>query len=134
MAVTIKELSARCGLSVSTVSKALNDYPDVSEETRQQVRAMAHEMGYRPNAIARSLKIGRTFNLGVLYSDDTESGFTHSYFSPVLQSFKQEAERRGYDITFITHNMGPLQDDLPRALPLSQCGRRLHRLFPLRRR
>ena len=68
--------------------------PDVSEETRQQVRAVAHEMGYRPNAIARSLKIGRTFNLGVLYSDDTESGFTHSYFSPVLQSFKQEAERR----------------------------------------
>ena len=106
MAVTIKELSARCGLSVSTVSKALNDYPDVSEETRQQVRAVADEMGYRPNAIARSLKIGRTFNLGVLYSDDTESGFTHSYFSPVLQSFKQEAERRGYDITFITHNMG----------------------------
>ena len=106
MAVTIKELSARCGLSVSTVSKALNDYPDVSEETRQQVRAVANEMGYRANAIARSLKIGRTFNLGVLYSDDTESGFTHSYFSPVLQSFKQEAERRGYDITFITHNMG----------------------------
>ena len=106
MAVTIKELSARCGLSVSTVSKALNDYPDVSEETRQQVRAVADEMGYRPSAIARSLKIGRTFNLGVLYSDDTESGFTHSYFSPVLQSFKQEAERRGYDITFITHNMG----------------------------
>ena len=75
MAVTIKELSARCGLSVSTVSKALNDYPDVSEETRQQVRAVAHEMGYRPNAIARSLKIGRTFNLGVLYSDD-ESEFS----------------------------------------------------------
>lgn len=82
MAVTIKELSARCGLSVSTVSKALNDYPDVSEETRKQVRVVADEMGYRANAIARSLKIGRTFNLGVLYSDDTESGFTHSYFSP----------------------------------------------------
>lgn len=45
MAVTIKELSARCGLSVSTVSKALNDYPDVSEETRKQVRAVADEMG-----------------------------------------------------------------------------------------
>lgn len=48
MAVTIKELSARCGLSVSTVSKALNDYPDVSEETRKQVRVVADEMGYRP--------------------------------------------------------------------------------------
>lgn len=106
MAVTIKQLSAHCGLSVSTVSKALNNYADVSEETRRQVRAAANELGYRPSAIARSLKTGRTFNLGVLYSDDTESGFTHSYFSPVLESFKAEAERRGYDITFITHNMG----------------------------
>ena len=44
---------------------------------------------------------GRMYNLGVVYSDDTESGFTHSYFAPILQSFKQEAERRGYDITFI---------------------------------
>lgn len=42
----------------------------------------------------------------MLYSDDTESGFTHSFFSPVLQAFKTEAERRGYDITFITHHMG----------------------------
>ena len=103
MAVTIKELSAACGLSISTVSKALNDYPDVSAETRELVRATAAKMGYRPSAIARGLKIGRTFNLGVLYSDDSESGFTHNYFAPILEAFKNEAERRGYDITFITH-------------------------------
>ena len=107
MAVTIKELSAACGLSISTVSKALNDYPDVSAETRELVRATAAKLGYRPSAIARGLKIGRTFNLGVLYSDDSESGFTHNYFAPVLESFKNEAERRGYDITFITHRTGP---------------------------
>ena len=105
MAVTIKELSAYCGLSVSTVSKALNDYPDVSEDTKEQVRAAAKELGYRPNAIARSLKIGRTFNIGVLYREDSASGFTHSYFAPVLGAFRDEAERQGYDITFITHNM-----------------------------
>lgn len=104
MAVTIKELSAACGLSISTVSKALNDYPDVSAETRELVRAAAAKLGYRPSAIARGLKIGRTFNLGVLYSDDSASGFTHNYFAPVLESFKNEAERRGYDITFITHH------------------------------
>lgn len=103
MAVTIKELSTACGLSISTVSKALNDYPDVSAETRELVRATAAKMGYRPSAIARGLKIGRTFNLGVLYSDDSESGFTHNYFAPILEAFKNEAERRGYDITFITH-------------------------------
>ena len=106
VAVTIKELSAACGLSVSTVSKALNNYPDVSHETRDLVRSTAAKMGYRPSAIARGLKIGRTFNLGVLFSDDSDSGFTHHYFAPVLESFKAEAERRGYDITFITHHTG----------------------------
>lgn len=106
MAVTIKELSAACGLSISTVSKALNDYPDVSAETRELVRTTAAKLGYRPSAIARGLKIGRTFNLGVLYSDDSASGFTHNYFAPVLEAFKAEAERRGYDITFITHRTG----------------------------
>ena len=105
MAVTIKELSARCGLSVSTVSKALNDYPDVSEETKALVRAAAQELGYHPNAIARGLKLGRSFSLGVLYEPDA-GGFTHSFFSPVLEAFKAEAERRGYDITFVTHDIG----------------------------
>ena len=116
MAVTIKELSKACGLSVSTVSKALNDYPDVSEETREQVRAVAARMGYRPSAIARGLKIGRTYNLGVLYNDDSGSGFTHNYFSPVLESFKAEAERRGYDITFITHRTTPKMTYLDHCL------------------
>jgi len=106
MAVTIRELAAACGLSVSTVSKALNDYKDVSGETRAMVRETAQRLGYRPNAIARGLKMGRTQNLGVLYSDDSESGFTHNYFSPVLEAFKREAERRGYDITFITNKTG----------------------------
>jgi len=106
VAVTIKELSAACGLSISTVSKALNDYPDVSAQTRELVRITAAKLGYRPSAIARGLKLGRTFSLGVLYTPDSEEGFNHSYFSPVLQSFKTEAERRGYDITFITSHTG----------------------------
>ena len=105
MAVTIKELSAACGLSVSTVSKALNNYPDVSDETRALVRAAADRLGYRPSALARGLKSGRTFNLGVLF-DNSDGGLTHNYFSPVLEAFKSEAERRGYDIAFITHHMG----------------------------
>ena len=93
MAVTIRELAAACGLSVSTVSKALNDYKDVSGETRAMVRETAERLGYRPSAIARGLKMGRTQNLGVLYQDDSESGFTHNYFAPILEAFKREAER-----------------------------------------
>lgn len=105
MAGSIKKLSEYCGISPSAVSKALNSYADVSEETRQKVLAAAEKMGYRPNALARGLKTGRTFNLGVVFNEYSGSGFTHSYFSPVLQAFKAEAESRGYDITFISRDL-----------------------------
>ena len=106
MAVTIRELSKRCGLSISTVSKALNGYTDISEATREAVTLAAKEIGYYPNAHARALKTKRSYNLGVLFVDDRQSGLTHAFFSFVLESFKKEAERHGYDITFISHNMG----------------------------
>lgn len=106
MAVTIKDVSERCGLSVSTVSKALNHYSDISEETRKRVIETARQIGYHPNALARALKTNRSYNLGVLFVDDFGSGLTHPFFSAVLDSFKQAAEQKGYDITFINHNLG----------------------------
>lgn len=63
-------------------------------------------MGYFPNATARALKTNRSNNLGVLFVDQTQSGLTHEYFSHVLNSFKVEAERLGYDVTFISRNIG----------------------------
>lgn len=82
MAVTIKQVSEYCGISISAVSKALNGYPDIGEKTRKRVIEAAKELGYRPSAIARGLKTGRTFNLGVVYSEDSGSGFLHHFFSP----------------------------------------------------
>ena len=104
--VSIKDIATRCGVSVATVSKALNNRSDISAATRESVRSMAQSMGYMPNSAARALKTNRTYNLGVLFMDDTMSGLTHEYFSSVLDSFKVEAESRGYDITFINHNIG----------------------------
>ena len=106
MAVTIRELSKKCGLSISAVSKALNGYTDISEATRQMVIQAAKEIGYYPNAHARALKMKRSYNLGVLFVDDHQSGLTHPFFSYVLEGFKKEAEEKGYDVTFISHNMG----------------------------
>ncbi len=106
MAATIRDLARRCGLSVSAVSKALNGYSDISEATREVVKQAAEEMDYHPNAHARALKAGRSYNLGVLFSDDSQSGLTHPFFSTVLEHFKKEAEMNGYDITFIGHRMG----------------------------
>jgi len=101
----IKEIAQLCGLSVSTVSKALNSYSDVSKETRQRVLETAEQCGYFPNSIARALKTNRTYNIGVLFVDDAQSGLKHDYFAAVLDSFKVEAEKHFYDITFINHNI-----------------------------
>lgn len=104
--VSIKDIAASSGVSVATVSKALNGQSDVSKATRERIRQIAEQMGYTPNYAARSLKTNRSYNLGVLFIDESMSGLTHEYFSHVLDSFKVEAEAHGYDITFINHNIG----------------------------
>ncbi|MBQ6388934.1 MAG: LacI family DNA-binding transcriptional regulator [Mogibacterium sp.] len=104
--VTIKDISRKCGVSPATVSKALNGYPDISPETVELVRRTARELDYTPNAAARLLKTNRSHNIGVLFIDDSMSGLTHEYFSHILNSVKEEAEDNGYDITFISNNIG----------------------------
>ena len=104
--VSIKDIAAACGVSIATVSKALNDHKDVSEATKLHVQETAKKMGYFPNSQARALKTNRTYNLGVLFSELTNSGLTQNYFASVLDSFKKQAESEGYDITFISGNIG----------------------------
>lgn len=104
--VSIKDIAAKCGVSVATVSKALNNHKDISEATKDFITLTAKEMGYLPNSFARALKTNRTYNLGVLFADDARNGLTHDYFARVLNSFKEEAERNGYDITFINNHIG----------------------------
>lgn len=99
--VSMKDISVACGVSVATVSKALNDHKDIGKDTKLRIQKAAKEMGYFPNSSARALKTNRTFNLGVLFADESLSGLTHDYFANVLDSFKVAAEEKGYDITFL---------------------------------
>lgn len=99
--VSMKDISVACGVSVATVSKALNDHGDIGAETKRRIRQTAKQMGYFPNSAAKALKTNRTQNLGVLFEEDDHSGLTHDYFASVLDSLKSTAEERGYDITFI---------------------------------
>ncbi|MCG8509807.1 MAG: substrate-binding domain-containing protein [Rhodospirillales bacterium] len=62
----MKELAARLSLTEGTVSRALNDYSDISESTRNRVRAMARELGYRPSSLARRLAKGITETIGIV--------------------------------------------------------------------
>ncbi|AXL13261.1 LacI family transcriptional regulator [Microbacterium foliorum] len=68
-AVTLGDVAARAGVSISTASKALNDRGDVSAATRAKVRAIADELSFTPNAMARGLLAGRTGTVGLLTSD-----------------------------------------------------------------
>lgn len=102
--VSMKDISIACGVSVATVSKALNDHADISKETKERIRRIAREMGYLPNAMARALKTNRTYNIGVLFVDEAQSGLTHDYFSQMLDSFKRTVESKGYDITFLNRS------------------------------
>lgn len=98
---SLKDIAAACNVSVATVSKALNDQHDISLKTKELVRSKARELGYFPNSAAKALKTNRSYNIGVLFVDEAQSGLTHDYFSHVLDSFKRTIEEGDYDLTLI---------------------------------
>ena len=104
--VSMKDIARECNVSVATVSKALNGQQDVGEETRKRISRKAEELGYMANSAARALKTNRTYNIGVLFVDPMHGGLAHEFFSVVLDAVREEAERNGYDITFINSSVG----------------------------
>lgn len=104
--VTIQELSKRCGVSISTVSKALNGYSDISDKTRDKIIKAANEMGYYSNSGSKAYKLKRTYNIGVLFNTLTDLGLKNDYFAHILSAFMGETSKRGYDITFIENYIG----------------------------
>lgn len=102
--VSMKDISQRCGVSVATVSKALNDQSDIGEETKKHIKDVARQMGYFPNASAKQLKTNKSYNIGVLMIDEAGMGLTHDFYGNILENIRSTAEEKGYDITFINCN------------------------------
>ena len=69
--VSLKTIAKECGVSTATVSKALNNQKDVSIETKLRIKKVAEAMGYMPNAAAKALKTNRSYNIGVLFEDES---------------------------------------------------------------
>lgn len=95
--VTIKDLASELNLSITTISRALNGYPDVGEETRKRIRKTADRLGYRPNRNAQRLVTSRTRNIGWIRSDN-EGSFVDPHFVEVFAGVLRGARARGYDI------------------------------------
>lgn len=104
--ITLKDIARECSVSLATVSKALNGHTDIGANTALTIKKKARELGYLPNTAARALKTKRSYNIGVLFVDQTASGLKHEYFSEILNSVRVTSERKGYDITFITKDLG----------------------------
>lgn len=90
---SIKDVAAEAGLSVATVSRALNGHPSVSEDARRRVSAAVEALGYRPNAVARSLRTDETRTLGLVISD-----VMNPYFTELARSVEEEARALGYSV------------------------------------
>lgn len=95
--VSIKDLAKACGLSVSAVSKAMNNRKGISPEHAELVRQKAREIGYFPNAAARTMRTRRSHNIGVLFRND----MGHEFFSLVLEAIRKRAAELDYDITYL---------------------------------
>ena len=111
--VTNKEVALAAGVSTQTVSRVINERPDVAPETRKRVQEVIAELGYRPSAVARSLIQQRSFTLGVV-----TAGLKYIGPSMILSGITREAEKTGYAVLlmelpkFDTEDVEPIFESL----------------------
>lgn len=107
--VSIKDIAKKAGVSISTVSYALNDSPKVTEETAKKIKAIAKELNYVPYAAARSLKMRETKIIGVFLTN-----YSGVFYGQLLQGILETLSKNGYDLIVCS-------------------GRKSHRFIPERR-
>ena len=90
---TIKDVAALAGVSPATVSRALDDRPEISAETKERVRAACAQLGYVPNAAARGLTGQATHTLGVVVPD-----VSNPYFTGIATAIEETAAENGYRV------------------------------------
>ncbi len=101
MSVTLKDIAKRVGKSITTVSRALHDYDDVSPETKALVRQVAEELGYTPHTIAQRLQKKRSDTLGIVLPTFGPR-FSDPFFSEFLAGVGNQAAELGYDLLVAT--------------------------------
>jgi DNA-binding LacI/PurR family transcriptional regulator len=90
---TIKDVARLCGVSTQTISRVINQKPDVSPATRERILKIIKETGYQPSALARSLIQQRSFTLGVIIA-----GLKYEGIAKVLNGITEEANKEGYSL------------------------------------
>ena len=105
MKISIKDIARAAGISHSTVSRALNDSPLVNAETKARVRRLAQELGYSPDAAARSLVSGRTRTVGVVVTTIADP-----FVAEVVEGIERTAYAHGYSLILAASNDEPARE------------------------
>ena len=102
---TMKRIAGELGVSVTTISKVLNNHGDISEATRGRVLAKIEELGYQRNAVARSLTLRRTHTIGIVIPD-----LMHSFFVEIIDGIESIARSRGFGLLLCCSNEDPAKE------------------------
>lgn len=101
---TIYHIAKLTGFSPTTVSKVINNYPDVSDKTRAKIQQVLKEQNFQPSYQAQILSTKKTWTFGIVYFEELGLGLSHPFFSKVIESFKKRSDKYGYSLLFGSKN------------------------------
>lgn len=105
--ITIKEVAKAADVSISTVSKVMNDAPTISDATKERVRKIMQELNYYPNNIARSFVQQSSKNIGIVIELQRHYAFLNSHIYEILGGIESILSQKGYTVTLLnTHSLG----------------------------
>jgi DNA-binding LacI/PurR family transcriptional regulator len=113
METTIKDIARICGVAVSTVSRAINNHPDINQETKTLIMQAIKEHNYIPNNSARNLKRSESNTIAVLIK-----GISNPFFNNMLKVFENDIQRKKY--SFLLHRVEEHEDEIEVALLLEK--------------
>ncbi|EHL16764.1 LacI family DNA-binding transcriptional regulator [Peptoanaerobacter stomatis] len=111
--ITIRDVAKQCNVSVSTVSRAINNHPEINQRTRNIILKKIKELGYTPNSNARNLKRLETNTIAVLIK-----GIGNLFFQPMFKVLENEITKNGY--SFLLYKVEEQDNEIDVALKLSQ--------------
>ena len=111
--ITIKDIARMCGCGISTVSRALNNHPDINEETRNKIMAVVKETNFVPNNSARNLKLTDSKTIAVLIK-----GIANPFFMKMIKEMEQEIQKKKYSL--ILQHVEFDQDEVDVAIELER--------------
>ena len=97
--ITIKDIAKRLGINPSTVSRALRNHPDVSEQLRNSIKELSDKLGYKPNHMAINLRKGTSHTIALIIPE-----IATFFFPSVIKAIEEEAHNRGYNMLMLHSN------------------------------